>query len=260
MSGNLYDPKQVVLRPAQEILPFHDTAPRQKCSLCCAAYCASITGLISLSISIPSVLTQIGFYYDEITKKQTWRQFFVLNTNRLALVTVPLMAVSFTHAFIVSHALWSKNKKSMWDVNWESCVMNITLWLGLTACGTLFSRKYLVKNSHAYRLKYWEYTRERKKTQEWLPHISGTLTATHGFINQMWVINVYHIIMLYLTYLTDMEGNNNSVDLDNQFMRRCSPRWRQWSEIEMQREYYTAEKIRTDRRWGMHSLKDSWRS
>ena len=256
MSGAIIDKGAIVPRPRAEERPYYDPIPRKQCTICCALYGTAVTGAVMQVISTPSTVVQYLFYKGDVAAV-TWRRAFLLTVDRLAFLSLPFMGLSFTHNAMLSHAMWSKNRKSLWEINWQSLFINAILWLGISAGGCYVSRYVIPKYSHFWRLQNWDYSRARVKSNyRYWPHFSGTFTENHGIVNQIWAINVYTITCMLMTISVDIGGSQYSMDRDNKFMTVCSPRWREWSEVKLRKELFTVATSPSEMRWGRPIIKD----
>eukprot|EP00760_Papus_ankaliazontas_P023219 PhM_4_TR198/c0_g1_i1/m.101519 len=264
MSSNSAGPvvveKHYAPRPIGQIPEFRDGAPREQCNVCCGLFAAGYT-LGGLQImALPFTLVQ--HFADPINRKKYsgWR-FVMVTVDRWAHLCVPGAAIAFTHSVLISSALWSKNKKTLWEVNWETLGVNTLAWLAAVGAGMFLWRRVLPKRSHACRLLMWDYQRARQNTQyPLLPWLNGRMTLDTGFMNMLWWLNMYCILYGMMAYGMDEGRFTYAMDTDNTYMRLCSPRWREWTELELKKDFYQDQKSLTQRRWGTPYLRDSWRA
>lgn len=242
-------------RPRAEVEAFNDMTPRKKCTLCCGLRCAAFTGAAAMLITLPCNAVMLG---GRLTEGNGWKGFL----NRNLFVALPVAAICFTHQVLLSEALWSKNKKTVWEVNLQSTLSNIVLWvLGVGVCTTL-SRRYLPARSRAYRLSLWNYRRTRRAAQNaWLPSVYGKITEDLDWYNVLWTLSLYHIVWGMLSVMLEKEmGSHYAMFFrDWQYSKWCSPRWREWRELEVMRAAQKEHKV-SPARWGSFITNDRWRT
>lgn len=192
-------------------------------------------------------------------RKMGWRGI----ADRFFLIPLPMAAFSFTHHYIMSHALWSKNEKTIWDVNWQSTGLNTLLWLSLCAGGTRLSRYVLPKLSREYRLKLWDWQRNSRGVQHpYLCSFFGTLSDHFSWVYLLWYMNVYHLLWMGITMLLDRQMHSHYAMFYKSlpYSRWCSPRWREWRESEVLKEVLPKQQPNPHlRRWGSVLQLDEWR-
>eukprot|EP00796_Vickermania_ingenoplastis_P004067 gene4067-2916_t len=175
-------------RPRGRIEDFEDLQSRKKCTLCCAARNSLYAGGVVFGITFPCNLVMLG---GRVCDTGGWRGFM----NRHLFVALPFAAITFTHQWLLSESLWSKNRKSVFTINIQSTLSNIMLWCSLTAAGTLVSRKILPPRSRAYRLLLWEYTRTRRNcADKYFPTLFGRMTEDLDWYNVLWTLGIYHLL------------------------------------------------------------------
>lgn len=182
--------------------------------------------------------------------------------NRWALHPVPAGCVAFTHQLMVSNALWSKNEKTVWDINWECVFMNMGLWYAMMAGGTYFSRHILTKYSKEWRLRVWEHRRERRScANKYLPTYVGLLTEDFDLVVMVWWVNMYHGVWMTIAMGLDKQVHATYGFFFRQFSyaQWCSPRWREQREVLIKQHYETIEKPGKFQRWGNMFTCDEWR-
>ncbi|CCW64683.1 unnamed protein product [Phytomonas sp. EM1] len=240
-------------RPRSEVATFNDLEPRKKCSVCCGLRCAAFIGgftfiftLLCNSIILGGKLTEgrglIGF------------------CDRNLFIALPLAAVTFTHHLILSESLWSKNRKTVWEINWQSTFTNMTLWtVGTTMC-TLLSRKFLSTCSRTYRMLMWDYYRTRRGcANPWCPSLYGRISADLDWYNIFWTLSFYHIVwsMFAIMLEKEMGAQYAMFFRDWKYSKWCSPRWREWRELEVLRNVHTEHKV-ASWRWGSFLTNSKW--
>lgn len=242
-------------RPRAPVEPFNDFEPRKKCTVCCGLRYASFTGAAALAITVVCNAVVLG---GNITDSRGWRGFL----NRNCLVALPLAGITFTHHVLLSESLWSKHKKRIADINLQSSLSNLTFWLVGTFFCTTLTRRYLPSISRQYRLSLWEYQRRRRScANPWLPTIFGRVTADLDWYNILWTLSMYHLIWGMLSVMLEKEAGANYAIFyrDMQYSKWCSPRWREWREVEVQTKVNT-DHVASPHRWGSFLSNDRWRT
>lgn len=138
------------------MVPYAGHTARTKCAVCCGLRCAAVTGGATLLlITVPcNALLLSG----RICDGNGWHGFL----NRNLLFALPVAAITFTHQTLLPEGLWSKNRKTAWDVNLWSTLSNAALWVvGVVVCTTA-SRRRLPSRSRTYRLLLWDWSRRRQ--------------------------------------------------------------------------------------------------
>ena len=211
----------------------HLDEPRTKCSYCCALKSASVVLVGTLAIfSIPAVAVHGGPKF--FIFQASWFQI----ADRLFHVPLPLALVSFTHAAFLSEYLWSRNKRSLYDVLWVSQCSNMGLWCALIACGTFLSRQVLQVKSRRYRLMMWDFEREQRvRTFSLLPDFLGKVSTQHNWSFWFWMLSSYHITAYIFFRASDTKSNLYIVNADTWFGKVCSPQWREWRDVEIHNRY-----------------------
>ncbi|KAG5481212.1 hypothetical protein CUR178_06444 [Leishmania enriettii] len=242
-------------RPRAPVEPFQDYEPRRKCTVCCGLRYASFTGFATFCVSLVCNVFVLG---GRVTDGRGWRGFL----NRNTLLALPVAAITFTHQVLLSESLWSKNKKTVLQVNTQSTLSNMSLWMAGTALCTAVSRRYLPAHSRAYRLAMWEYQRTRRGcANPWMPTVLGRVTQDLDWYNVMWTLAMYHLLWGMVSALLEKElGAHYAMFYRNgQYSRWCSPRWREWRELEVIRHVNT-EHVVSPNRWGTFITNDKWRT
>lgn len=242
-------------RPRAPVEPFHDFEPRQKCTVCCGLRCAAVTGCVTFAFSLLCNGVVLG---RRVTDGAGWRGLL----NRNGLLALPVAAITFTHQYLLSESLWSKNKKSVWQVNTQSTLSNVSLWVVGTALCTVLSRRYLPGKSRAYRLSLWEYQRVRRGcANPWLPTVFGRVTQDLDWYNILWTLSIYHVLWGMVAVMLEKEAGAHYAMFfrDSNYSRWCSPRWREWRELEVRRQVDTEQAVAPNR-WGTFLTNDKWRT
>ena len=178
------------------------------------------------------------------------------------LFPLPLTLIATTHHIMISEGLWSKNKKTVWDVNWQATAINMGLWSVLIAASTIASRKYLPPRSTWYRLQLWEYQRTRRSVaNKYMPSVSGRVTEDLDWYQFAWFGFVYHILWGAITTGLDKRLNSHYGMFYRQmsYSKWCSPRWREWRERRIHEDVLT-EHPQMKGRWGNFVTSEKWRS
>lgn len=232
-----------------------DETERKQCSGCCALWVTGWVGLGAFILSAP------GQYVTQEKALVTWPARF----NRYFFIPFPLMCAAFTHQYFMSKALWSKNRKQIWEINWETTIWNMGLWVGLVAGSTSFSRYFFPKWSRTYRLQQWEYYRAQRLTStKYFPSLFGNITQDLNYIQFLWMTQIYHLMWMGVTLGLD-RGLNSHYALfyrTSTYSKRCSPRWREWREIQVRKTLFPKADDGSKagfKRWGAMFMMDPFR-
>ncbi|ESL07844.1 hypothetical protein TRSC58_04463 [Trypanosoma rangeli SC58] len=242
-------------RPRSQQEAFNDFEPRRKCALCCGVRCAAVAGAVVFAITFPCNLAVMG---GRVCDGRGVIGFL----DRHFFLPLPMALVCFTHQSIQSEALWSKNKKPLWDLNWQAAGLNILLWTSMTLVGTTVSRRYAPHWSRKYRLQLWEYQRARRScANKYMPTVVGKITEDLDWYNILWTLSLYHVLWGMITVMAERElGAHYAMFYrDWPYSRWCSPRWREWREVETLK-YVNKEQLVGLSRWGSFISKDRWRA
>lgn len=242
-------------RPRAQLAPYSDLQPRKKCSVCCALRCACATSGVVLLITLPCNLVMLR---GRLCDARGVRGF----VDRHFFLPLPVFFVTLTHQYLLSEGLWSKNKKTVWQVNWQSCLSNVTLWTVATVLCTVASRKCLVPYSRSYRLLMWDYHRARRAcANRFFPTVFGRLTEDLDWYNVLWVLSIYHVLWGMVTMMLEKElGAHYAIFYrDSEYSKWCSPRWREWRELEAIRKSVDTEQRVPVGRWGSFITSERWR-
>lgn len=228
--------------------------PRKKCTVCCAARYSAMVGGFVFAVTAPCSFVCYPAW------AKTWLQV----ANRYLYLPLPVTATCFTHQLLLSTALWSKNEKTLWDLNYEITAFNVLMWIGLITCGTLFSRYTLASISREYRLQLWDYRRQRRGHHfRYMITMFGTVTETLDCVNVWWCVAMYHICWFGLCVAVDAQQRATyAMFYDGvRWSEFCAPRWREFREREIQRQKYNTERpMESGQRWGNAFSLDHWRS
>nr|CCC94547.1 conserved hypothetical protein [Trypanosoma congolense IL3000] len=242
-------------RPRVEQEVFSDFQPRQKCSLCCGLRCAAAVGGALFVVTLPCNLITLRGRLCE------GRGIFGFIDRHLFL-PLPLAAITFTHQVIQSEALWSKSRKTLWRVNTQAAGINIALWIAVTLVCTVVSRCFVPRWSRSYRLLLWEYRRTRRCcANKYLPTAFGRMTEDLDWYNIMWTLSFYHVVWGMFSIMVERSFGAHYAMFyrDWPYSRWCSPRWREWRELEAMKHVNT-QHVSTPGRWGSFIRNDRWRS
>jgi hypothetical protein len=232
-----------------------DKKERKQCSLCCALASSGICFTIACIAYIP------GAWVTLEKRLVTWPR----RLDRLMFMPLPVALASFTHQYMMSQALWSKNRKQVWSINWETLGWNYLLWGAIVVSCTTFSRQVLVRYSRDYRLRQWEYTRIRRAIPNpYMPQMWGTVTGTLDYVHFLWFISFYHLAWSGLSFGLDnaLNAHYGIFYRSVSYSRLCSPRWREWREQQLKDFVYTEASTGETlgyRRWGTPISSDPWR-
>lgn len=242
-------------RPRAAVPEYTDRTPRVPCSVCCGLRCAAVVGGVALLVTMPcSTLLLRG----RVCDGRGWRGF----CNVHLLTALPLSAITFTHQVILSESLWSRNKHSVWQINWQSSLTNMVLWVSATALCTMTSRKYAARWSRRYRLSLWEYRRRRRGcANAWLPTPFGRISDDLDWYNVLWCVSMYHLLWGFVTLTLERQSGAHYAMFfrDWPYSRWCAPRWREWRELEVMRHVHTEQVVVKDR-WGSFLTNDRWKA
>ncbi|ORC92450.1 uncharacterized protein TM35_000032030 [Trypanosoma theileri] len=242
-------------RPRPEPEPFNDFEVRRKCTFCCGLRCALVAGGVLFAITFPCNLVMLRGRICE------GRGLFGFLDRNLFL-PLPFAAVAFTHQVMQSEALWSKNRKPIWKLNWQCAGLNLLLWSILLSTGTFISRRFAPHWSRRYRLLLWEYKRTRRNcANKYFPTAFGRITEDLDWYNILWMLTIYHSLWGMITIMAEREFGAHYAMFyrDWPYSRWCSPRWREWREIEAIK-HVNKEQIVGAYRWGSFLTSDRWRS
>ncbi|KEG06045.1 hypothetical protein DQ04_16321010 [Trypanosoma grayi] len=242
-------------RPRAAPDPYNDFEPRSKCTVCCGIRCAAVVGAVVFAVTFPCNLVMLGGRMCE-------GRGVVGFLDRHLFLPLPLATMAFTHQTMQSEALWSKNRKPLWHLNWQSAGLNVLLWSALTLFGTIISRRYAPQWSRSYRLLMWDYQRTRRCcANKYFPTAFGRITEDLDWYNIMWSLSIYHILWGMMTVMAEREFGAHYAMFyrDWPYSRWCSPRWREWREMEALKHINT-EQVVGHSRWGSFLTLDRWRS
>lgn len=242
-------------RPRAPVPDFSDDQPRKKCSFCCATRYSLLAGAVVLAITFPCNLVMLS---GKLCDGAGWRGF----VNCHCFIPLPFTAVVFTHQWILSESLWSKNRKSVLDINIQSTLTNIVLWCTLTGAATYVSRNILPVRSRAYRLLLWDYSRKRRScANKYFPSVFGRLKEDMDWYNMLWILSSYHVLWGMVSVLLEKRSGAQFAIFfrDSHYSRLCSPRWREWGEVQMINEHQKEQMVAPSR-WGNFLTNDKWKS
>ena len=241
------------IRPKIVVKQEMDTTKREQCSVCCAAKVAGCLG---------AGITALTFF-PNLDVQDSWRLGGPKNfCNRFFLISLPVSAVCFTHQYMLSQSLWSKNRKGIFDINMQCLFFNVALWCTIIGTGTLISRKVLVKKSRTYRLIHWDYERNRRThSRKWVPSAYGRLTHDLDWLNMCYYAHFYHVFWLLVSKSLEstLHAHYAMFWKDSRYSKWCSPRWREWRESQLDEQVYNKDKP-VQNRWGSLITLDAWRS
>lgn len=243
-------------RPRATVAEFNDFQQRKKCSFCCAVRSSLYAGGVLFAISFPCNSVMLGVRH--VCEGRGLLGFL----NRHLFLALPFSAVTFTHQWMVSESLWSKHRKTVYDINVQTTIGNILLWGLLIGGGTFVSRRVLPSRSRTYRLTLWEYQRSRRScANKYFPSMFGRMTEDLDWYNLMWTLSVYHILWGMAAVLLEKEMGAQYAMFyrDSAYSAACSPRWREWREVEVSRHVHKSQSIAPDR-WGTFLTHDKWRT
>jgi hypothetical protein len=234
--------------------PFTDLEPRTQCGLCCAAYTSFFAFACTAMFHVPCN------HFTSPTKIKTIWQFL----DRALLIPMPFAAGCFTHQYMVSQALWSKNEKVLFDVNYDTLFYNAALWASLVGGCTWVSRNVLPKHSRKYRLLLWDYRREyRTCHNRYMPTCWGSCSEHLDWYAFLWWVQLYHLFWFGFSMAMESGAKMHyGMLIGGYYSKSCSPRWREWREVKIQTELAVAAKKEEESkfsRWGNLLTLDDWR-
>ena len=203
--------------------------PRKQCSVCCALWSAAMAGAISLTFSFPFQYVLREKYWP------TWR----LRLDHALFVPLPIMCTAFTHQYMVSQALWSKNKHDIWTITIDTLMWNQILWLTLNGLAVAIGRNFMVKWSRTYRVNHWDYTRLRRGDEyRNVPGARGRLSTHMDCVHWYWFGLMYHAIWGLIVLQSDRVLDSTFIVMfqDFSYSEKCGPRWREWRETQLAKQ------------------------
>lgn len=228
-------------------------APRSKCCFCCGLRVGAYIFAGTFVFGLPCGLIRTGC---------TIRGLGVVGLiDEYCILPVPVALIATTHHMLISEGLWSKNKKTVWDVNWQATALNVALWTTAVGVSTVVTRKYLPARSTAYRLLLWEYQRTRRSVaNKYLPTLTGKISENLDWYQFAWYGVLYHILWGAVTAALDRNLNAHYGMFYRQmnYSKWCSPRWREWRERRVHEELLK-EQPKMKGRWGNFITSEKWR-
>ncbi|CCW72336.1 unnamed protein product [Phytomonas sp. Hart1] len=240
-------------RPRSAVAPFSDFEPRAKCAGCCGLRGAALVAGPVFLLTVASNAIILG---GRLGEGRGWRGF----CDRNLFLALPLAAVVGTHHWVLSEALWSKHRKSVWAINWQSSLTNLSAWGLGTAVATWVSRRVLPGRSRAYRMWMWDYYRTRRGcANPWCPTLFGRLSADLDWYNVVWTLSLYHLVWAMVTMMLEKQlGAQYAMFFrDSRYSKWCSPRWREWREVVVCTKLHTDHKV-AKWRWGTFLTNNKW--
>jgi hypothetical protein len=242
-----------VSRPRQNIGKFEDNEPRSKCSLCCALRnSAFVFGCVWIS-QVPIACAIFGFRNVFASK--------VALLDYTCLIPLPISLAAFTHQHLLSESLWSKNRKTVFECNVETIVMNVVGWCAVVGACTYVSRNILVKKNTTYRMLQWDYRRKMQTSpNKYAPSFFGTVSLDLDWYTFLWFAWGYHLGWVGVTIFLEKQQGAHYAMLyrSTSFSKRCSPRWREWREHKVRDEIAVTHKVASGR-WGNIISGEMWR-
>lgn len=242
-------------RPRMPPKPYGDEEVRRQCSWCCGLRLSGIVFCLVSFFTGPPILLEA---YLKGKSVLPWTNLL----NRWMMLPLPPTLISFTHHYLLSSALWSKNEKTVYEIQWETGCINVVLWYTITALSMLFSRNVLAKHSREYRVLLWDWKRQRRAAANaFFPPWTGKLTENLDFVLMFWAINTYHFTWAAIAWAQDREVKANYAFFYRQFAysKTCAPRWREHRETEIKTLTETEIAPPKLRRWGNFFSIDEWR-
>ena len=225
---------------------------RRQCNLCCATYCASWVFAFTAAFTVPCA------WVSAPEKVIGWRGRF----DRYMFVPLPLALSCFAHQVMMSQALWNDKRKPIFDINFTTGTLSMTIQFGVIAACTALSRFVLPRYNRWYRLKLWDYTRmTRCVAYKYAPSPIGTLSENFDFIHAAWIVVVYH--MGWGVACTGADGTLKARFAiwyrGLNYSYYCSPRWREWRDTELANKLDTEWTPPPTKRWGSIFTLNEWR-
>jgi hypothetical protein len=225
---------------------------RQKCVMCCGAYCAAWVGAGAFLFHAPCAFVATQY------RARTVLQFI----DKYGFIPLPLMATTFVHQIFMSTALWSPRQKQIWDLQWTTMATSVTVQFAMIGACTAVSRLVIPRFNRQWRLDLWDYNRARRTmTNKFMPSPIGVMSQNLDWIHAAWFVVFYHIAWavacggadatLKTRYAIWYRGMGYS--------KKCSPRWREWKETEVVNRVDTAWQPPPTRKWGNIFVLDEWR-
>lgn len=242
-----------VNRPrSSSLAAYQESEPRTKCSLCCAVKnSAFVFGCIWIS-QLPMACAIFGIKNVFASKIA----FF----DYTCLISLPISLAALTHQHLLSESLWSKNKKTIFECNVETIVMNMVGWTAVVGASTFVSRKILVNQFRTYRMLQWDYRRKMQtSSMKYAPSFFGTVSLDLDWYTFMWFVWGYHLAWAAVAIFVEKQQGAHYAMLyqSSSFSKRCSPRWREWREHKVH-EIDGDHKVATGR-WGNLISGEKWR-
>jgi hypothetical protein len=251
----VYKEGQDIVRYRAPPKEYEDGTPRRKCSFCCAARMAGMAFCFMGFFTIPPIFLEA--YMKGI------RVLPVSNLiNKALLLPMPFAASCFTHQLLLSNALWSKNEKTVWDIQWECMVLNLLGWYSFGTCCTLFSRYGLAKWSREWRVRVWDYRRQRRSAaNKFFPPWVGKCSEDLDIVVMLWMLHAYHTLWGSAFWALEKEVKATYSFFYRQlsYSKHCAPRWREHRETEIDTATKTEFRPTYYRRWGNFFNTDEWR-
>uniref|UniRef100_A0A7S1M2P8 Uncharacterized protein n=1 Tax=Neobodo designis TaxID=312471 RepID=A0A7S1M2P8_NEODS len=234
---------------------FQDGEARRQCSLCCAGRMAMLAFGFMTFFTLPPVFLRGYMESKPILPISNL-------INHWLLLPVPFAASCFTHQYLMSNALWSKNEKTVWDIQWECTLMNLGGWYFTITAATLFSRNVLVKYSREWRVRVWDHRRQRRAAaNKYFPPWVGKFTEDMDAVVFLWMLHAYQTLWVGASWALDRSTNATYSFFFRQlsYSKHCGPRWREHREVEIDTATKTEFKPPWYRRWGNYFNTDEWR-
>jgi hypothetical protein len=242
-------------RPRAPPKEWHDSEARTQCSMCCGLRIgAMVFGSVAF-FTFPPILMEA---YMKKIPLLPWTNLL----NKAMLLPLMPSLIATSHHWMMSSALWSKNEKTIWDVQWECMCLNMAMWYGILIGSTIFSRTVLAKHSREYRVMLWDWKRQRRSSPNKLsPPWVGKLTEHIDFVLMGWAINCYHLVWLALALALDWEVHSQYAFFYTKFSysKWCSPRWREKREVAIKKKVETELSPVKWSKWGNYFTADIWR-
>lgn len=243
-----------VVRPRQQLAPFVDNTARTKCTVCCGANTAAWVFAVLTCVQLP---ISVALFSRRVVCATWWS---ILDHS--VIVSLPVSLMAFTHQMLLSEALWSKNRKTVFECNIEATAINIGLWSASIASCTLVSRRWLASKSHSYRMLQWEYHRKtRSAANKFVPSGFGRVSVDLDWYSICAYGSLYHTLWGgMIIFLEKFQGAHYAMLYrDSTFSKRCSPRWREWREHVVREQIDKEQKV-LQGRWSNTVKADRWRA
>ena len=251
----VYKEGQDVTRYRAPPKEFEDGTPRRQCSVCCAARMSALAFGFMAFFTCPPIILRGYMENKAILPVSNF-------INHMLLLPLPFAASCFTHQLLLSNALWSKNEKTIWDIQWECMIINLGGWYMVGFGSTAFSRYVLVKYSREWRVRVWDHRRQRRASaNKYFPPWVGKVSEDMDIVVMFWMLHAYHTLWGSALWALEkgVHATYSFFFRQLSYSKHCAPRWREHREVEIDTATKTEFKPPWYRRWGNYFNTDEWR-